>query len=338
MKNIVYIAKDFAPSVALRAVANECAVQGYTHQDYFGGDFSKANILSSLKSADMLISGMGHSAEAADLELYAITSANALGLPIVLYSDTWDCYAREWFSSIRKLVSLLFVVSESERVDAEPLFPNARIIVSGNPLWESASFPSMTRENVRKKYNLDDETLAIFLTCGKEMHINLPHIHAVIDAITKNTSKTYPLMVFASIHPGASNKEQYTEIFSRYSFIEEITGKIVDILPGMDVVVNAGSGAGIEAVHQRIPVIEFTIPAVLDEVERLHGTRVWQLVADGVALPAHDALEIAKLLDMAREHGNVINAMAIHATEKYPLPKSRDAAVTLMVSEISKMS
>ena len=340
MKTIVYVAKDFAPTVALRAVsARVCENQDYISEEHLGGGgemSSKGDILNSLNTGCVLVSGMGHSAEASELELYAINSAWALGLPIALYADTWGCALRKWFEPIREKVSLLFVVNESEREEVKQFFPNAQVIASGNPLWQTAAFPTKTREDVRKKYNIGENVLNVFLICRKEKHINLPHIQAVIDAVKENASK-YPIKVLASVHPGSPDKEQYAKIFSQHSFIEEVAEKAQDILPGVDVVINAGSGAGIEAVYQRVPVIEFTVSSVLDEVERLHGKRVWQLVADGVAVVAHDSVEISKLLDTLREGGEILYTLHSHAEKKYPLPKSKDMAVMVMADEIQKM-
>lgn len=336
--NIVFVSRDYAPGAALAGVAEACLKSGHSVFTHFskGGEFSEtpADIKRSLEGASMLVTGMAHSPEMAEIELCAIKEASQRGIPIALYADTWGCASREWFEEVRKYVSLLFVVNDDEATKARPLFPNAQVVAAGNPLWQAAAFPTMTREKVREQFGLIEEAFTVFLTCRKEAHINVPHIQAVLEAIAGIGG--YPIRVLASVHPNAPEPAQYDALFAGHSFIQKVTGKAMDILPGVDVVVNAGSGAGIEAMYQRTPLIEFTTPKLEDEVERLHGTRVWQLVADRVASPARNASEIATLLDIAHTGagGNVFETARHMAEEKYPLPAHPHVATQIMASEI----
>lgn len=331
-KKIVLYAADTAPSKALGMVAEELTRMGWDANLYA----RDAEIPLSTDTG-LVITGMAHSAQAAETELAVLTRAIAIDVPVGLYADTFDCAGRPWFEKIHALADFVFVPTDKERTKAEAVFRNAIVTTTGNPIWEASAFPTMTRAAVRANLGLQDDHVVVFCPLRKELDINRLHLSMVDQAVRHIT--TQKIIPVVSIHPGDLNFKKDPKIYKNFlpHAARLLPGTPTEaILPGVDVVVNSASGAGIDAIYQRKPIVEFLPPITLDEVERLHGRRVWQPSEDKAALAVttgdmallDTALLMALKLMLNSEDMKKCQLMA--QEEHYPLPAHPRQAIQKM--------
>ncbi|OHA89502.1 MAG: hypothetical protein A3C70_01540 [Candidatus Zambryskibacteria bacterium RIFCSPHIGHO2_02_FULL_43_14] len=332
MRGIVLVAADFAPSTALGMVAEELRSRGESATFISG----KGEIVLP-EDTTVVIAGMAHSPEMAQGELGALRQAVRKGIPIGLYADTFDCAGREWFAEARKNTQFLIVPTEKEKTKALELFPRANIVATGNPLWEASVFPESTRAEVRKRISMTEDQIVIFCPLRKESHINREHLWLVRQALERIDNEK--ILVVVTGHPGdetyKENPDAYRPLFPANAIQLVGTTLVKELLPGTDVVIGAGSGAGIDAIYQRVPVIDVMTELVLNEVERLHRRRVWQPVEDGSSIGIKNVEELVSALEQVTSGAGKDRLLA--AQEKaYPRPTHPKQAVHAMVAEIQE--
>jgi len=331
MREMVLVATDFAPSAALGMVAEELQKRGEVATFLSG----KGEVVLP-EDTSVVVAGMAHSPEMAQGELNALQQAVRKGIRIGLYADTFDCAGREWFAEVRREIDFLFVPTEKEMAKALEFFPRARILATGNPLWEASAFPESTRAEVREKMGVVGDQTVVFCPLRKESPLNREHLGLVKQAVEMIDNER--MLVVVTGHPGdqafRENPDAYRPLFPPHTI--QLGGTPVkELLPGMDVVVGAGSGAGIDAIYQRVPVIDVMTELVLDEVERLHRRRVWQPVEDGTSIGISNVEELVSALQRVLSGAEKDRLLA--AQEKaYPRPSHPKQAVHAMATEIQK--
>ncbi len=282
------IGRDKAPSHAfemLRARLRDMEVTSFLGH----GDPIKAtigDIEAAVRKADVLLSGMSSSPELVREELAAINCAASAGVPVVLYADQPGRLRSVWFHPVRGLVDAMLVVHPSEIEDAKSLFPRLRtdenVIVSGNPVVETAFFPKTDKGLVRKTLGVREDETVILVQGYKFPAVSLLTIFATIDALNMvrhRTGKKFFLAV--SLHPGDSVFKAKTQSlgaliqhflakeltdlggFLRYSFTGDRLNTVA-LLPGMDLVVTTQSTIEEMAACQRIPVVHHLTSIALD--------------------------------------------------------------------------
>src|SRR3989338_4153165 len=111
-----------------------------------------------------------------------------------------------WFSEFRGGASFVFVLNKKEGVAAGAPFPNARRIIAGNHEWEAACFPNYTREEMRLKLGIADDTAVVFVPGHKEVTIGatllMEVVHAVNGELLIPLAGERKIMVIFSPHPG----------------------------------------------------------------------------------------------------------------------------------------
>lgn len=327
--SIVFVANDTAPSNALGMVAEKLRSRDETVHVFFGG---KDEVVLP-DDTSMVISGMSHSLTASEQEISALQQAMYRGIRTGLYADTFDCAQRDWFSDFRTSVGLLFVPTESERIKASSFFGNAQIFPVGNPIWQASAFPDLTRTEALTELKILDGQTVIFCPLRKEAGINREHLNLVAEAL-KSLEKH---VVLVGIHPGDPNFKNNPDFYKNSlppnnRLVTGIPTK--NVLPAVDIVVNAASGAGIDAAYQRKPVIDILIESVLVETERLHGRRVWQPVEDGASIGASSSLELRKAVDILLNSMEKRDRLTMAQEKNYPKPTTPRDAVMDMVNYI----
>jgi len=291
MKKIVLVASDIMPSQALQELNKElsqlsCEVVSFLG---FGKGINNApEIPKIIASANAVVTGMSTKPKFVEPELLAINTAIANGVPFGFYADTYGVYRRPWFENVRGKASFLFVINKEEAVGAKPLFPNAKIVATGNPMWEEFYFPLLSRKESRAELDIADNQTLIFCPGAKVLMMNAALFINTIEAANQLALMGKNPVVVISMHPGDPNPpETYADLI-KYSRVpvKIITRDILttsDIVPGADILVDFCSTTAIEAAHQRIPVINFFTEIQLGRLEEIIGTREWELNRLGVA-------------------------------------------------------
>lgn len=346
VRGVVGIARDHTPSRVVELLSKIFPVTLFVGN---GADItaSQEAVLEAVRQADVLLLGMSHSPEAARMELLGGQAAGEQ-TKVVLYADSFFCSARDWFQPLRKRVDLVLTCTPSEAEFASTVFQSAIIASVGQPNWEANHFGAKEalarRKEIRENLGVRDTDKLIFVPFRKESDLNEAHLSAVIAANKVLADRPDNGMRFCvATHPGepeaASRKRMYRGLVADHNQMAVVDTSTPEMLAACDLVINAGSGVGTEALYMGLPVIEFLPEIVLDELGRLQGgERIWQPCKDGAALSVTDdtgmACVIQELLD---PHNPVSIAMRAKQKAHYPAPTKPGAAVEAMAASITAL-
>ena len=241
------------------------------------------------KEADFILVGMSSDRKLAVPEWDVCKVAGAFGVPYGLYSDSWGCFSREWFADFRDEANLLFVLNKMEATAARNLFTKARIIPSGNIIWEEFSFLGKNRRSMRGRINAGERKV-ILVPGTKDGASNVSLLAALVKALL-DAEETKGAMVFFAVHPGdKTNHDSYR----KYAVLSSDWGLSTnDLLEAADVVVSASSATtDVAACFLRIPVVNFLNTRAKERIKRESGDEIPELVKRGVILPALDSAGI----------------------------------------------
>lgn len=346
VKRIALVGQMVATSRAFERLAPKLQEEGCDVSFFLahGGNLLRERweeMQKAVESAEALVVGVGDKEENAREEVAACDIAVAQNIPFGFFADTYDVIARPWLRKFVKEECFIFVINSSEKEKAQKLFPNAKVVVSGNPTWEDFFFPKLTREEVRNKLGVKPEEKMLLIPMGKDAVINSIHINAVIEAV-------YPLKffrIFAALHlghrkyDGGVNASEVYGTFAKLRNVEFVTKDIMstsDMLPGCDLVVEFASTVGIEAACQRIPVIDYFPSIILDWLESVIGKRTWEPcelgIAKAVYVPDDLYIAIHELVFLPGSKAAV--ALKQRQEEVYPKPQERGSSVRIMTSII----
>lgn len=358
---VCMVARDTSPSNAFRLVAEKLTKQKIVA--YLGDGspikISVDAIAKSARESDVLLCGMSSSPDLAKEEISAINAAYSATVPIVLYADTYGAVKRKWFESVRRRADAVLTVSDKESEKVLSLFPNAKAVLSGNPLVESAHFPKTTREEIRKRFNIRDDEKIILSGGYKFPAITLPTMLAIFDAAAwlRIQKPDIRLFVFFALHSGdeawMSNKNFYSDIHKHFLERKEVTDldnlrvkvtcakaenfedkiSTAELLPAADLVVTTLSTVDQEAACQRIPVINYLPNIALDRMQKNFGTRNWeaceQRIAEKVTCADDLGLAIREYL-VDGVPNNMKEAQQLH----YPKPEKIGYAVDIIIQTL----
>lgn len=367
---IVLVGRDTAPANALKKLQDYLASlsnEGGSYKvfDFLGnGQFTKESIGERVLTADVLLVGMSSSAKLAEKEIYAAETAVRANTPFGFYADTFGCHKRPWFAKLRDKASFVFVVNKKEAESAQELFPNAKIVASGNPMWEGFFTPRLSREEVRERLGIEDGQRMIFCPGGKLLAVNMQHFGGVISASHVLGMNPEDWKIVLATHPGDENydglfKFEKKEDSDEYEYkrIENIYKDLVKyskvpvavvspsqmatshMISGCDVVVESASTIGIEAVCQRKPVIEFFTEAALNRLEETGIGRSYELCEQGVAREVHyDPSKLATAICDLTLYEDVLRGLRARQAEHYPEPSEKGEAIRKMVATLVEVA
>ena len=362
MARIVMVGRDKAPSEAFERV--RVKLEGHDVVAYLGhGDPIKGTleeIKAAASGADVLLCGMSSSPKLVAEEISAIISASTNGVPVVLYADTHGAVSRAWFEGVRDRVSTVLVVSHKEAENARLLFPNAALVLSGNPAVEESYFPKITREQARNKFGVREEEKLMLIPGYKFPAVTIPTVIAAINAVDMLPETNFYMIV--SVHPGdeawKANPDFYDTFIKYFTECKEVTdlanlrwtvtcGKhpneerriaTSDILPGADILVATMSTEEQKAACQRSPVVEYLTAVDLDRMEKNFGTRDWECCEQGVAEKVFgDHAELAAAIDELLNPTSA-NSISMRQAQKlhYPKPSEPGYALRVMAETVLK--
>lgn len=304
-------------------------------------------ISSLVKDADVILAGMSSSLKLAEKELEAVEIAETDGKPFGFYADTYGTIRRPWFERFRKSASFVFVINDNEAIDAKGIFPNAKVVISGNPMWEDFFNPKLSRAEARAKLEVVEDCKVVLCPGGKNFIINILHFGAVIDAMNraadnlKYRNKNNNFKVVFALHPGDQNKMEAYADLSKYSRVpvfimtkEHASTSL--ILPGCDLVVESASTLGIEAACQRIPVIDYFTETALSRLEEATGSREWDLCKAGAAIRVLDTDTLEAGIVLLVENSKIVT-LQVRQEMAFPKPPEKGAAIRAMVRTLQEL-
>lgn len=213
---VVLVGYDVAPSQALERVGKELSASGADVCLFLGNGKPIKNAYDAQLIAEhpcVVLCGLSSSKELAKDEIATAEVAMKMGMPFGFYADTYGGINRPWFAHLREKASFIFVINEEEGKKARELYPNANVVVSGNPMWEDFFTPKLSREEVRRKLGVGDGEQMVLCPGGKSLAVNMLHWGGVIEALSMGGSfAPVDHKVFLSVHPGDKPVEEIKKI------------------------------------------------------------------------------------------------------------------------------
>ena len=345
----VLVARDIAPSNAFKMLAEKLPGSVLFVGSGKPLSVTEGEIAAAVKESDVVLLGMSSSFELATREREAGEAAYASNKPYGFYADTFGCaVTRAWFGPLRDNARFVFVLNESEAEKARELYPNAKIVASGNPTWDDFFYPKLTREESRAKLGIKDDETFVLCPGGKLLAINMQHWGMVLEAL-KHMSDYYGYSIRSwqavfSRHPGdQSAPDAYAELVK----FSDISAKVVapdemkssDMIPGMDFMISCCSTVEIEAVCQRLPVVSY-IPHTGQVRMRTTMGDKWEPVEQGVVIFSTPgcAFDLAAEICAILEEDESIGALRLKQEELYPKPAERGLALGAIVSTLQEFA
>lgn len=348
----VFVGHDAAPSKAFDVVKPTLEALGWQVEAFLGyGKVSLAHkwhdILNALNRADVACIGLSVPENNAVEEIAAANRMQHLAKPYGFYADALGAWKRPWFFPYMGFASFLFVLNEYEGETAKSSHKAEAILVSGSHEWEEASFPAVSRAEVRAKLGIADDETFLFLPGHKSVPISCYLLMSTIQGIHHPRCSDREWHVVFAPHPGDGVPPRtYAEpvLYTAFSVdivtkdkryvrhevpdkkeseLQELEGGMTssEILVGADCIIESASTFCQSAAIQRIPVI-----SLLSEVSKrrnvpVFGQREWEPVVQGVSLEASDGDDVAECLisRLARERSLIEKLQAAY----YPAFKER---------------
>ena len=341
--NIVLVAGLVAPSLAFEFLGEALEKRGASIMKFLGHGkptgIDPDILRNTIQFADMEVTGISTPEEKALEELSAIKLAREFQKPLGLYADTYDVFRRKWFATMRPDAKFLFVLDEGEAKSARVLYPNAEIIASGNPTWESYNQQRFSRQEVRQQLGIGDFETAVLCTGGTVARDNQAFLIDIILALGQVSGHNWKILF--SAHPGdlafRDNPAIYDALKEKSAIPIRFVGKsemaTFDVIPGSDFIIDMpGSSIGVAGAFQRKKVICYFRTGALDALERAIDVRVWRPCARGVMYEVHDPKDFVQAF--AADYTLLLQ----NQERYYPVPPLKSEVVDSMVCTIERNS
>lgn len=352
---VLLVARDIGGCQGLDALGKELSARGHDVFSHlgFGEPLGKkegvgpGEIFVDAQVRDAVFVGRSSTPELSKPELAAIRGARSVGKPYGIYTDNYNTIV-PWFEEMAKEASLIFVINEELAARDQMLFPKVRVVATGNPMWEQFCFPNLTRAVARiiPRFSADD--IVILATGCKTAAVNRSlwagAINGISRAIGIKPNLARQLRLIVSSHGGDENDPKvYQELLALcpvpvyFNWQRSTKIKSSDLLPAADLVIDLTSSIGIEAAHQRIPVINYFSEVVGAWLERARGNRTWESCGLGAMKAVFTVNEITDaILDLTVT--GAYDEMRTRQEEVYPASpvvgnaakKMADAVETLL--------
>lgn len=352
--SLVVVATDAGPSSALARVhkATNCLA-------FLGNGKLVENldgVTAAVIGAKAVLVGMSSSEKLASPELLAVKAAISAGVPVGLYCDAPGCHRRPWFSEVRENIRFLTIINESEKRDAQELFPNAVIEATGNPDWDKYFFIKTTRQEVRLQLGIADDDKMIFVSGHKVTVITLPLIVSVLEAVAFIQDLSFVghpwnrLVTILGLHPGAGVPfKEYSGLHYAGAPVKvtvrkqgaEVQGTPVQVtalteeemIVGSDLVIGACATAEVGAACQRVPAIAFMTQITLGRNPEIFGEREWEWARQRTSLPVYaQPDELADTMQDLLDDTEIRSQLLVRQKEVFPRPEREGIALEKIVA------
>lgn len=343
---LTMVARDLAPSRAFGLIEKELAARGVEIASYLGCGKPLSGTLEQIredvKGSSLVLLGFSSSPELSKEEIFAAQEAVSAGAPYGFYSDIYGAANRPWFEPLREKTRFVFMMSQKDADQARLIFPNADIVVSGNPILENAFFPPHSYGQMRSSLGIAKDELLIVCPGGKNMIANILHFGGVVEAVARFEDRRR-WKIFFLLHPGDPQKpDDYADL----EIVEGVAARIVpaseiaaiDAIVACDIMVSCFSTAGIEAACQRKPVIDYVSKVNLARLKKQTGADRWHPCEQGASREVSgNPIELSEaLIDLL--FGDDFRRMRARQEACYPIPAHRGAGVKIMTETLLKLS
>ena len=310
-KNVLVVAADYGESQVALGLCEKLLEAGASVQNLLGNGQDPSPI-----TIDMVQRGVALSdivvvltSDNTAIEVAAASFAVMNSKKLVFVSLGFRSWEKEDFTPFRKHVSLVVVSDQIEAEKATDLYPNANVLVSGDPLCEGMASPSLSREEVRAKLAITKNQALVLISGEKEININIPLGVTVLEALRLMSAPKLFRVIF-TIHPGhallpkqvTANIPELIEFY--WSQLEgyipdvEVTSSCKanpfgigtpDMVAGADIVVGTNSTEQVRAAYQHIPAVGLPFFAAWRGVTLPRVNHGWWHYYDkGVIAPVYD--------------------------------------------------
>jgi hypothetical protein len=345
---VVLVGRDMAPSQAFAKLVEEKANQPLEDVQisaFLGNgkpvEASLYDIEKAVQDADIVLLGMSSSPDLAKEEIAAGEAALKYNVPFGLYADTYIIH-RAWFEELEKKANFVFVPTQKLAKKASPYY-GGDIVVSGNPMWEEF-LPTVSREDVRHQLSVHEEEIMVVCPGGKVQAINRLLLEAVIQAINRENLRAHLWEIVYSVHPGdedfRKNPAVYDDLVKasdrRLSIVTKEVMPTSTLVVGADLLIESMSTEGIRAAHQRIPVIDYMTEPALQRLEKMSGSRKWDLCEEGAALAIQEDVESLAVAMKSLLDPEGFGFMRALQVENYPDLPPKGTALRNMLATLRK--
>lgn len=344
-KGIVLVANDAAPSQILDLISNMLMENCRYLQIYpflaCGKDFPSdlEVILSHVSSARAVVVGMSSSEELAKEEIAVAKEALEIGIPVFCCSDTFGL--RPHFDVVlSNRITTLFCINQKQAEQARKKYPNLKVVVTGNPMWEKFFFQMSSRAQSRTWLKVTPNDTVILCPGGKDTIVNIIHFNAAIECC--GVDKSCHLII--STHPGDKTPPHVYQSLVDFApsnvkvrIISTEFLSATEILSGADCVFSSASTIDIEALCRDIPIpiISFLSPIAKRRLKKVTGSDKYELVEMSVAYEYgyNSNLDLHCLIHEWKHLGESSDYI-LRVRRHFSIPEKRGVVIDKMVSAI----
>lgn len=360
-KRVVLVGRDAAPSGCFKRLEPVLKDRGFDVTLFIGDGKPLPNSLSEISAGvaagGILLLGMSSSLELSEPEIVAGKAAMAVGVPYGFYGDVPLCWGRArpgaWFEELASGAQFYCGITQADADAAASVFPNARLLGTGNPLREEMAFPSFTRDEVRTKLGIAPEEKMVLAPGGKFAAGNMASWVVLMDALNYLVLSGRRFQLVLATHPGdrtahavdpATSKPM--RLYEELALLGSVSTSVVpketlttsDMVPGADIIVEFGSSIGIEGAYQGVPVVTLGFDPLFRRLEKVSGSRDIEAVTDGLSMLVH-----ANFLVLAQAIGHLLTPhgfapMRARQLELCPRPTDRGAALRNIANAIVQVA
>ncbi len=321
MAQFGFVSHDKAPTNTFRLLSAHMAASGYACDSLLldaGTALAPSGSLDDLVSkSDSLLIGMSTPAKNSCVEIEAAEACIRAKKPFGFFADTHGAWTRPHFAHLRSHAQFLFVVNNDEANRAKDLFPTARIVATGNPLW--GTFFEAANRDVARDLMQGTKYERIILAPGTK---NPVHNTIVWSAAIHAASRIKNHAVVLAKHFGDKTPDEIYQWFVHFG--KKLSVRVMltslppdHLVPGADCVVN-GTSVRVHAIARRIPVIDYYEPLSQEWLDDDTGSHYGYFSDSGAVIGVYGSLwmDLLQALRRVQANPNLLVDDQVKAVEK----------------------
>ena len=359
---IVLPAGDFSQSKNLEELAVELKRRGHAVESFLA--FGKKELLGNPERAS-------EEASQADLVVVGICDNNLVDLAVCkaaiesggrvklgLLSTGYASHRHEAFVETRAHADLVILSEQGACEETQRLFPKAKVVVTGDPIWDQHVFDLQPQEEVAKLLEIEAGECVILAPLVRDTVRDFLLAKDLAEAalLLKRKDGVRPRVIFG-LHPGdkPEGKEKMRRLASSLSECIEVPIKVTDrnadgttdivpvkttdIVPVCNIVVTSISSVDTAAAMWEKPSIAYLHWDADEHLRKLFGDAPWQptdvdMVSSGLRkASAYDLYAQIKIL-LTPEGYAFQKQRQEHC---YPRPTEKGAIIRTMADEVEKL-